>query len=324
MRRRLLSVSLAFVIVFSVFLSVPHIGTTAIAATNGHILADAISWLDEQIGQQIGNGQCPALARAYYAYLGYDVSGDGKAYENNVPDGWSRTYYSQGYIPKPGDIAVWRTTNTDLGKIYGHVAIVQSADSDHMICYEQGKSAEYIVRTYPYSYDSVTCFISPDWSVPEITTGTLVTFGSYPQTEVKDEATKTALNALLPEWDNWSNYGYYSGNGSSGSGKPSDYMKYADVNYNRNKYRAVKFTSYRPHWTQGICSADDSYQDEYGYHTDTVYWFKYEPIVWCVLDPAEGLLMTESIIDSQAFETIMMYTATQITPITPPTGHIPP
>ena len=136
------------------------------AGTNGHTQSEAIEWLNDRKGVQIGDGQCPALAKAYYEYLGYEVSGDGKDYEYNVPSGsnWIKTYYYSGYVPEPGDIAVWRKTNTDAGAIHGHVAIVESANSSGMVCYEQGNSAGKKVRTYTYSsYGSVTCFIRPDF-----------------------------------------------------------------------------------------------------------------------------------------------------------------
>ena len=159
--KRIVSFLLVLAIVFSLMAGM---GISSNAGTNGHSQADALAWLNSKIGIQIGNGQCPALAREYYAYLGYSVSGNGKDYENNVPSGWSRTYYSSGFIPQPGDIAVWRATNTELGKIYGHVAIVASATSGGMVCYEQGKKAKKKVRKYNYSYGSVTCFIRPDFS----------------------------------------------------------------------------------------------------------------------------------------------------------------
>ncbi|MBR2418498.1 MAG: hypothetical protein IKB12_07680, partial [Clostridia bacterium] len=41
--------------------------------------------------------------------------------------------------------------------------------------------------------------------------GDVIEFGSYPQTEVKDEVLIAELNALVPEWDEWTSYGYYSG-----------------------------------------------------------------------------------------------------------------
>ena len=43
--------------------------------------------------------------------------------------------------------------------------------------------------------------------------GDIIQFGSYPQSEVKDESLINELNALAPVWDEWTNYGYYSGNG---------------------------------------------------------------------------------------------------------------
>ncbi len=138
----------------------------------------------------------------------------------------------------------------------------------------------------------------------EYKVGDLVEFGSYPQTEVKDEAT---LNALNSKSLNWISYGYYSGNGETGSMVQSDYMKYADVTYNGTKYRAVKFTEYRPQLTTDVSPYSNSEQNYNGYTTNTTYWFKYEPLKWRVLDPNEGLIMCETIIDSQAYSNAMYY-----------------
>ncbi len=148
-------------------------------------------------------------------------------------------------------------------------------------------------------------FLTVDAHAAEYQVGDIVEFGSYPQTEVKDEAT---LNALNSKSLNWISYGYYSGNGEEGSMIQSDYMKYADVTYNGNKYRAVKFTEYRPGYTYGASSDSNSEQDDNGYYTNTTYWFKYDPIYWRVLDPNDGLIMSETIIDSQAYSnTIYTY-----------------
>jgi|LSQX01.2.fsa_nt_gb uncharacterized protein YjdB len=132
--------------------------------------------------------------------------------------------------------------------------------------------------------------------------GDIGTFGSYPQTRVTDSATLSALNAKTL---NWVSYGYYSGTGNTGSMTQSDYMKYADVTHGGSKYRAVKFTSYRPYYTTYSSSASNTYQDENGYYTNTVYWFKYEPLRWRVLDPSSGLVMCEDIIDSQAYSNMV-------------------
>ena len=80
-----------------------------------------------------------------------------------------------------------------------------------------------------------------------------------------------------------------------------DYMKYTDIVYDGSKYRGVYFSEYRPCHIGDISSAINSFQDENGYLINTIYWFKYEPILWRVLDPSTGLIMTESILDSQAY-----------------------
>ncbi|MBQ3149676.1 MAG: leucine-rich repeat protein [Clostridia bacterium] len=127
--------------------------------------------------------------------------------------------------------------------------------------------------------------------------GDIIVFGSYPQSEVTDSTLLSELNELSKTWIS---YGYYSGTGDYDDGQMTakDYMKYADVTYNGNKYRAVTFSSYRPYCTGYISS---SYQDDNGYNTNTVYWFKFEPLKWRVLDSKTGLILSEIIIDSQAF-----------------------
>ena len=128
--------------------------------------------------------------------------------------------------------------------------------------------------------------------------GDLVEFGTYPQREVKDSETLVLLNSQTLSW---ASYGYYSGTGTWDDGQMTakDYMKYADVTVNGTKYRAVKFTEYRPCCT-GFTSSN-SQQDDNGYEINNTYWFQFEPIKWRVLDPATGFILCESIIDSQAF-----------------------
>mgnify|MGYP005860585351 FL=1 len=146
--------------------------------------------------------------------------------------------------------------------------------------------------------------------------GDIVSFGSYPQSRVTDSATVSALDKISK---NWVSYGYYSGNsgGNEGSMKPGDWMQYADISLGGTKYRAVRFTQYRPRFTTFPSSSDDSYQDDNGYTVNNVYYFKYEPLKWRVLDPKTGLVLSESIIDSQAYSnTIYQY-------VTDPYGDAP-
>ncbi|MBQ3044979.1 MAG: InlB B-repeat-containing protein [Clostridia bacterium] len=126
----------------------------------------------------------------------------------------------------------------------------------------------------------------------------IIKFGSYPQSEVTDTALLSKLNDL--ELD-WVSYGYYTGNGSLGGMVQSDYMKYADVTYGGSKYRAVTFTQYRPTYVKYAAdeTGEHSRQDDNGYNINNVYWFKYEPLEWKIIDPVNGLVMCQSIIDSQ-------------------------
>lgn len=131
--------------------------------------------------------------------------------------------------------------------------------------------------------------------------GDNIVFGSYPQSEVIDEALLDSLNALEL---NWQSYGYYSGDGTQGSMTQSDYMKYADAEYNGEKYRAVTFLCYRPFWPYLSNAEEEShayYQKNNNYFINNIYWFKYEPLMWRVLDPVTGLVMCETVIDSQAY-----------------------
>ena len=121
-------------------------------------------------------------------------------------------------------------------------------------------------------------------------TGDIITFGSYPQDLVEDDTVKAALDGLDKTWVS---YNYYTGTGSWGDGKmtPSDYMKYADIEYNGTKYRAVTFSQYRPKYTESPSTAEKSRQIDNGYPIDTVYYFEYKPLTWKMLDPEEGYVV---------------------------------
>lgn len=124
--------------------------------------------------------------------------------------------------------------------------------------------------------------------------GHLIEIGEYPQTEVTDENLLVELNGLEL---NWQSYEYLNE-----QKERSDYMKFADVSYDGNKYRAVVFSEYRPdfYFING-----DSVQKQNGYETDQVYWFRYEPLKWKVLDETTGLVQSLLVIDSQAYNDVI-------------------
>ncbi len=134
--------------------------------------------------------------------------------------------------------------------------------------------------------------------------GDIIEFGEYPQSEVMDKALIDNLNNNAPAWENWISYGYYSGEGIYGSMTAGDWMRYTDITYNGVRYRGVRFTQCRSSLT--FTASAESYTEN-GYRTNINYWFKYEPIKWRVLDPTTGLVMCETIIDSQPYSNTVYY-----------------
>ncbi len=141
--------------------------------------------------------------------------------------------------------------------------------------------------------------------------GSYVLFGSYPQTAVTDEGVVTALNALTGDTPSngsngaWTSYKYYAGSGELGKqSNETDYMWYQDITHEGVEYRGVYFNTWRPTSTCDSGSyANNTEQDENGYSSNTVYWFKYEPILWEILGQTdtEATITTNMIVDSQEY-----------------------
>lgn len=138
--------------------------------------------------------------------------------------------------------------------------------------------------------------------------GDIIEFGSYPQSKVTNPRIISVLDGFLTD-DVWVSYDYYIGTDTEFDGNMtvSDYMKYADLELNGEKYRAVRFSQYRPRMTSSTSSETNSMQDNNGYYLNTTYFFKYEPLTWTVLDPEEGFVMSNISIDAQAFENFSYY-----------------
>ena len=173
----------------------------------------------------------------------------------------------------------------------------KDTDKDHS-CDECGATTSH---NYENGYCTVCGGIEPAYT----RNGKKITFGSYPQSEVTDSSLKSVLSSkagILPTSSNsraWTSYGYYI------SGNVSNFMWYIDVEQGGEKYRGVYFTSYRPDWTIYSSSTVNTDQDNNGYTTSTVYWFKYEPISWTVLSEnttdGTALILCDMIIDSQEY-----------------------
>ncbi len=158
-----------------------------------------------------------------------------------------------------------------------------------------------------------------DKALPDCSVGDIIEFGSYPQSKVTDRNLETEIlstltsNILNGESSGFVSYSYYSGTGDcDGQMQPGDYMKYADVVYEGDTYRGVMFSQYRPDNSYDICSEDTSSQDDNGYYVNNIYWFKFEPLRWRVLDPINGFIMCENLIDAQPFSNFGYYDCVEI------------
>lgn len=133
--------------------------------------------------------------------------------------------------------------------------------------------------------------------------GDYVLFGYYPQSDVTDEVggLLSSYVSVLPtskDRKNWNDYGYFLASENS-----YDYAWYKDVIFEGKKYRAVYFTTYRPIYTSHSASQTGTYQEESGYIKGNVYWFKFEPVKWRILNEGGGLttLLAEKILDGKEY-----------------------
>lgn len=170
--------------------------------------------------------------------------------------------------------------------------------------YDSDGSKVETTGTWDYTkYTNVTLTAKWTFGGLNLTAGSTFEFGSYPQTKVDDETLTTALTAqagtLPTESDSqaWTSYKYYN------AGSPADFMWYQDVEYSGEKYRGVYFTSYRPTSTNRGYTYNNSNVDDNGYTIKNVYWFKFEPISWMVLENLDGesYILTEKVLDSQHY-----------------------
>lgn len=140
MKKRVLSLVLAVILIIGL------LPTAAFASTNGKTADDAINWVRSLNGQTVGSGECVALIKAYYSYLGQtSPGGDGKDYSwNQLPAGWTRIQNAQ---PQKGDILVYSGNDANPA---GHVAIYES---DYSTWHQNFGSARHVTHVTQYKYN---------------------------------------------------------------------------------------------------------------------------------------------------------------------------
>ena len=149
MKRRVLCLILAVIMVACL------LPTAAFASTNGKTADDAINWVRSLEGQPVGSGECVALIKAYYSYLGQtSPGGNGADYSwNQLPAGWQRLQNAQ---PQKGDILVY---SGNAANKYGHVAIYES---DYSTWHQNFASQRKVVHVTNIRYNG---FTNPYWGV---------------------------------------------------------------------------------------------------------------------------------------------------------------
>ena len=149
MKKRVLSLVLAVILIVGL------LPTAAFASTNGKTADDAINWVRSLNGQPVGSGECVALIKAYYSYLGQtSPGGNGADYSwNQLPAGWQRLQNAQ---PQKGDILVYSGNNANP---YGHVAIYES---DYSTWHQNFASQRKVVNVTNIRYNG---FDNPYWGV---------------------------------------------------------------------------------------------------------------------------------------------------------------
>ena len=149
MKRRVLCLILAVIMVACL------LPTAAFASTNGKTADDAINWVRSLNGQPVGSGECVALIKAYYSYLGQtSPGGNGADYSwNQLPAGWQRL---QNVQPQKGDILVYSGNGANP---YGHVAIYES---DYSTWHQNFASQRKVVNVTNIRYNG---FDNQYWGV---------------------------------------------------------------------------------------------------------------------------------------------------------------
>ena len=162
--------------------------------------------------------------------------------------------------------------------------------------------------SYTYTMTNYDTIIRAKFLLYKYVEGTnnkVIEYGFYPQSEVTDDTIISELSTKigdLPDIENdnnWTNYNYYDNNSIS------NYMWYKDIDLDNDgvkDYRAIYFIKYRTTRTTLNAVASNSNVDDNGYELNKVYYFKFEPVLWDILDTTvygDTIIMSRFIIDAQ-------------------------
>lgn len=263
---------------------------------------------------------CSYEVQANYAgtYYLYDYGKKTNVWIMLENDKWSASNDSNGRLEvNDGIVTAYRNSFDEeyvvfTGKVDNGTLTCNYLDETEYKLYKDGAYKDDESSDMPYEPDKPSepddtgeiAYIRVNENGEENDNGKYVLFGLYPQTKVTDETLIATLNSLaetLPTEDNrsdeWLSYDYFFNDDIT------DFMWYIDKEYNGKLYRGVYFTSYRPYCCDYSVYSNNTYQDDNGYYTSTVYWFKYEPIKWIILKETDGnaLILADLALDGQQY-----------------------
>ncbi len=115
--------------------------------------------------------------------------------------------------------------------------------------------------------------------------GDIIEFGSYPQSQVTDKSLINELNKKQLQWNEYSDNIYDE---TEGKYVYTVIYSYCDTELNSEKYRGIKYSD-------RVLKINPSLSSD-------IIWFSYEPVEWVIIDPENGYVLCNNILDIQKFK----------------------
>ena len=114
--------------------------------------------------------------------------------------------------------------------------------------------------------------------------GDIIEFGSYPQSQVTDKSLINELNKKQLQWNEYSDNTYDE---TEGEYVYTVIYSYCDTELNSEKYRGIKYSD-------RVLKINPSLSSD-------IIWFSYEPVEWVIIDPENGYILCNNILDIRYF-----------------------
>lgn len=252
----------------------------------------------------------PLITRDGYTFTGW-YSND-VLYDSATFDLKEKLTLEAKWEPNKYFVTVSNTTDLEINSIDSEISCGETVTlkasniiSGYLVAWKRSDGDFYLGEEYSFDmtpYDVNITVITNYY----IRNGNTIYFGSYPSKLIEDDDIISQLNLMAGKTPtpanlyNWNDYNYYIAN------EVTSYMYYQDLDIDNdglNDYRGVYFRQYRPYKCDLSSNIDNSYQDNNGYLVNTIYWFKYEPISWSIINEKSGkaMIIADVIIDTQEY-----------------------